>query len=200
MLGSRQFLYVPPIGRMMVFVDGENLTFRYEAMLKAGREVRSEVRHREGIYVWNDNDFLEKFQHFIIRTAYYTAACGSEDFLDEIRSEKTGFHLGAHPRNPLSPPSFATVHSGVLPVVFKKKRNQSSKGVDIRITLDNLSNCYMNNFDSMYLISGDADFIPVIEDVMRRGKKVHVAALSSGASPKLRMAGDSFHLLDDFFF
>ena len=200
MLASHQMLYVPPIGRMMVFIDGENLTIRYEEMLKEGRDVRVEVKHQNGIYVWNDNDFVEHFQHFIVRTMYYTAACGSEDFLDEIRAEIARFHLRAHPRNPLSPPHVATVHSGILPVVFKKPRSKPSKGVDIRITLDILSNCYMNNFDSMYLISGDADFIPVIEDVMRRGKKVHVAALSSGASSKLRVAGDSFHLLDHFFF
>ncbi len=60
------------------------------------------------------------------------------------------------------------------------------------MTLDILSNVHQNNLDTVYLVSGDGDFIPLIEECIRFGKHVHVAALSSGLSPELRYVADQF--------
>ena len=40
---------MPNLGRMMVFVDGENLVKRFEAMLKDGRTIGNGVAHKKGV-------------------------------------------------------------------------------------------------------------------------------------------------------
>jgi uncharacterized LabA/DUF88 family protein len=60
------------------------------------------------------------------------------------------------------------------------------------MTIDILSNTYRNNVDTIFLISGDGDYIPIVEEVMRYGKKVYVAALSSGLNRRLRIVPDMF--------
>lgn len=87
------------------------------------------------------------------------------------------------------------------PRVFKKpKKNVSGKGVDIQMTVDILTHTFQNNIDVIYLLSGDGDYIPLINEVMRAGKQVYVAAFSSGLSPKLKTVADEFTLLDDIYF
>jgi uncharacterized protein (TIGR00288 family) len=54
--------------------------------------------------------------------------------------------------------------------------------------------------DVLYLMSGDGDFLPLIQETMRLGKEVYVAALSSGLNPALRYSVDSFDDLDTIFF
>jgi uncharacterized LabA/DUF88 family protein len=198
---SQQYSYVPPVGRMMVFVDGENLVHRYEAMLGDDRLERETTKRKKGIYVWNDIMNIDQYGHLITRTSYYTSCTGDEDFIIGIKNDISAFYLEAHQHSPLEPPGGVRVHNGVKPVVIRKtQKNRSSKGVDIQITIDILSNCYQKNFDAIYLLSGDADFIPVIEEVMRHGKKVFVGAFSSGLSPNLKVVGDGFWELDKYFF
>ena len=67
------------------------------------------------------------------------------------------------------------------------------------MTLDILTNVYQNNLDTVYIVSGDGDFIPLIKECIRFGKHVHVAALSSGLSPELRYEADQFLLLDNMY-
>ncbi len=54
--------------------------------------------------------------------------------------------------------------------------------------------------DRVYLATGDGDFIPLISEVMRRGKQVELLAFSSGLSPLLRSRVDRLHIIDDIFF
>lgn len=62
------------------------------------------------------------------------------------------------------------------PQVFKKSpRQQKSKGVDITATKDMLRHAYANNYDGTALIAGDGDYIPLVDEVKRRGKNVFVA-------------------------
>ena len=68
------------------------------------------------------------------------------------------------------------------------------------MTVDILTHTFQNNIDIVYLLSGDGDYIPLINEVMRAGKQVYVAAFSSGLSPKLKTVADKFTLLDDLYF
>jgi uncharacterized protein (TIGR00288 family) len=86
------------------------------------------------------------------------------------------------------------------PTVLSKTKNRSGKGVDIQMTVDILSHVYQNNADTIYLVSGDGDYAPVLLEARRMGKQVFVAALSSGLSPKLRLLADRFIDLDTLFF
>ena len=47
------------------------------------------------------------------------------------------------------------------------------------------------------VISGDGDYIPVYEEVMRQGKQVSVGALTLGLNPRIPSRVDYFEYLDD---
>jgi len=198
--GSNQIMRdpMPNLGRMMVFVDGENLVFRFEAMLKNGRKVGNRVAHRKGVYVWIPRT-VRVGLHVVTRATYYTYATGDEEKLRNISKEIKTLQFrqysvpGQH--------STSQLINTFSPKVFKKEKGRpSGKGVDIQMTLDILSNVYQDNLDTVYLVSGDGDFRPVIEECIRFGKHVNVAALSSGLNPDLPIAADQFTDLDVMYF
>ncbi len=189
---------MPNLGRMMVFVDGENLVKRFEAMLEEGRVAGNGVVHKKGVYVWIPAT-VRVGLHAVSRATYYTYAEGNEEKLRAIREEikELEFRQYYVPNEP----STGKLRKTLYPIVFKKRKNaRSGKGVDIQMTLDILSNVYRNNVDTVYLVSGDGDFKPVIDECIRFGKHVHVAALSSGLNPDLKHWADKFTDLDVMYF
>jgi uncharacterized LabA/DUF88 family protein len=58
---------------------------------------------------------------------------------------------------------------------------------------------FSNLFDIAVLVAGDADFVPVVEEVKRKGVMVTVAGVSASVADDLRRASDRFIeiLLDD---
>ncbi|MGD7035160.1 hypothetical protein [Methylotuvimicrobium buryatense] len=45
---------LPNLGRMMVFVDGENLVLRFQAMVAEGRMPIDDIAYEKDIYVWSN--------------------------------------------------------------------------------------------------------------------------------------------------
>jgi uncharacterized LabA/DUF88 family protein len=81
--------------------------------------------------------------------------------------------------------------------VFKKPaKSRSGKGVDIRLCVDVLGHVYRGNTDAVLLMSGDGDFEPLIEEVMRAGVQVFLSAFSDGLNPRLRHIVDAIYELD----
>jgi uncharacterized LabA/DUF88 family protein len=67
---------------------------------------------------------------------------------------------------------------------------------------DFLSNAFLNNYDATVLIAGDADYIPMINEVKRIGKSVYVIFFHEnglGLSRNLQVASDVFFKIDDSF-
>ena len=118
-----------------------------------------------------------------IRAHYYTSAVGDENKLEELRQHL--WEIGFHGE------------------VFKKeKQQQKSKGVDITLARDFLSNAYMNNYDAAVLIAGDADYLPIVNEVKRMGKLVYIIFFhgeGSGLSRKLHISSDQFFNISDSF-
>jgi uncharacterized LabA/DUF88 family protein len=87
--------------------------------------------------------------------------------------------------------------------VFKKStKSAKAKGIDIALTKDMLSNAFLNNYDVAVLITGDADYVPVLSEVKRLGKLVYVLAFVEGAAKiatELRITADRFFSLDGAF-
>jgi len=189
---------LPSLGRMMVFVDGENLVFRYQAMLEEGREPRDDVNHEKDAYVWQSNTVRPGLNH-VIRAWYYTYAVGDDSKIFEI-TEKIKSLRYSQFSDPRANIVTGKLLRNLYPKVFRKIRGKKAKGVDIQLTVDILSNVYMNNVDSIFLVSGDGDYKPVIEEAIRFGKNVYVAALSSGLNKDLKNAADSFIDLDGQYF
>jgi uncharacterized LabA/DUF88 family protein len=197
----QEHVVLPPLGRMMVFVDGENLVQRFQAMVAEGRELREDARiaHEKDIYVWSPNFSVRTGLNQVVRASYYTYAFGDNNRIQQIKDSIKDLPSGQY-----SDPRIHWVGGSLLnslyPVVFKKERGKKAKGVDIQLTVDILSNVYKDNVDSIYLISGDGDYKPVIEEAIRHGKHVYVAALSSGLNKELKYIADQFIDLDAYYF
>lgn len=72
------------------------------------------------------------------------------------------------------------------------KRKVRQKGVDTLIAVDMVAGAYSQLFDIAVLVAGDADFVPVVEEVKRRGVMVAIAGRSNSTSSELMAAADRF--------
>lgn len=182
---------------MMAFIDGENLCHRWHNMSKEKQSSQSVITNNKEaggcpIYVWHP-ETIQTPSHVILRATYYTSAKGDDveirnlrDKIRELTFNRQDFTSGL-PNN-------------LTPFVGKKKPDGRSKMVDIKMTLDILTHCYNDNLDTAYIVAGDADYCPIIDELLRHGKQVHLAFLSSGLSPDLRQMADVFTDLDAIYF
>lgn len=181
------------IPRSMIFADGENLVARYENMVKNGARPKESVVYEPGSYVWHER--ISKFLLLdIVRVSYYTSIVGDTDKVLKIKKCISkiiySFHDGAH-----------AGRAQIVPCVFKKEsKNQKTRNVDINIIIDVMRASYLSDITNIFLLSGDGDYLPLIEEVMRHGKIVTVAAFSSGLNSSIPNVVDEFRCLDDFFF
>ena len=177
----------------MIFIDGENLLLRYEAMLADGRKLNSDspIQHKKGEFVWSHNA-TQSINVDIVRASYYTSHVGDADSVQNLEKLIAG----------LSCYSGLTKTSVLLnPHVFKKAaRERKSRSVDINITIDVLRHCYQKDIGAAVIISGDGDYIPLVKEAMKTGTRVYVGALSSGLNAALPLVCDQFWMLDAHFF
>jgi uncharacterized LabA/DUF88 family protein len=175
------------------FIDGENLVMRYQAMLAEGRTPLPGTPHRKDVYVFPRSPEKTSVGD-IRRISYYTSAAGDDDRIQEIAAE-------LHALQYRCTDSTTTKEGHLHPRVFKKaKQTQKTRSVDINITIDALRHATNGTARHISIYSGDADFIPLIEELMHLGVDVHVKAFSSGLSPRMKTVADEFFLLDSFFF
>lgn len=183
-------VYARPTRRIMVFVDGENLVFRYQSMLRRGYVPRDDnLLHLPDVCVWHSSFTQLAQQHEILRVTYYTYAVGDDARLKEVRETIRRQIFGKHMASLLP--------NSLTPCVFKKStREQSGKGVDIKLAVDLLGHVYRRNVDSVLLLSGDGDYAPLIEEAQRGGVQVYLSAFSDGLNPALRNIADQLYELD----
>lgn len=171
----------PTLIRSMVLIDGENILSRFEAM-KKDRTPVSGLEYIPNLLVWH-RDFIQDVEwQRRVRVSYYTTVVGDEDAVVNAREQiaKLIHFGGGHGLR-------------ICPFVFKKpKREEKTKNVDIAITIDALRAAYQDQIDQLYLFSGDGDYIPLVHEVMRQGKRVIIGAFSSGLNPELKRVGDGF--------
>lgn len=179
--------------KVAVFVDGENLVFRYQEMLKSGRQPHPDVTHFPDHFVWSKR-ILFYGRFYVSRLTYYTSATGDEQQINTITDRIRGVHFYSKDgENGLAEP--------IVAKVFKKSsKSQKSRHVDINITLDALVAAFTHSIDTIILITGDGDFVPVVRELMHRGLKVHCLGLSSGLNPELQRTPDYSQVFDELFF
>lgn len=180
----------PIFRRMMVFVDGENLVRRYEDMKKTNPSKPS-IIHRNGVYAWSPYTIVHSL-HEILRATYYTSSPGNDEVHQQIRDDIR--------KMTFVKPVQSGLPTNLSPWVGKRTQDGRSKAVDIRLVVDTVLHCHADNLDTVYLVTGDGDFLPVIKEAIRSGKQVHLAALSSGLNYKLRDYVDKFIDLDSVYF
>ena len=80
--------------------------------------------------------------------------------------------------------------------MLQKVKGRPSKGVDIALTCDMLSHASHDNYDVAVLIAGDGDYVPLVDEVKRLGKLVHLVFFqSTGLNPKLTCPQEWYHIL-----
>ena len=176
----------------MTFIDGENLTIRYQNMREdEENKLNPSVIHQRNVLAYHPHlaDTLSHGSN-LLRVNYYTSLSGDDVAQTELRGIITGLKWKTK-----------TSEGHVVPRVFHKpKQSERSRHVDIAITMDILRHCYLGHVDAIWLVSGDKDYLPLIREVMSMGKRVFVAALSSGLAPELPLTADRFFNLDEWFF
>ena len=74
--------------------------------------------------------------------------------------------------------------------LVERSKGEREKGIDIMLATDMLVHAVWNNYDVAILISGDADFEPLIRRVRDLGKKVYISFYPYAIAEKLREASD----------
>ncbi|MCG8038560.1 MAG: NYN domain-containing protein [Candidatus Thiodiazotropha taylori] len=181
--------------KSVLLIDGENLVFRYQEMLKEGKLPLKDTIHIENCFVWNSS-FLDIFEfNDIIRVAYYTTVVGDEDKVTEVKEKisQSEYHFVT-----LAEQNWVGT---LVPYVYKKNKNgMKTKSVDINLTIDALRYAYGDSVDQIIIMSGDGDYIPVLREIMGRGKMVQAIALSNGLNPEIKYNVDDLIIIDDYIF
>lgn len=158
--------------RVMVFVDGENLAIRYKEELGEKSPV-GHIHYEPDVYVWSP--YLSRIhgpQNYI-RRYFYTCTAGDDLYIDRIEH--------------------ALLKSGIdAPRIFKKKKGGRSKRVDITLATEMLMHAHRKNYDIAVLVSGDEDYVPLVEAVQDEGRQVVLWALKNGLSPALKKTCDHY--------
>ena len=91
--------------------------------------------------------------------------------------------------------------SQLIPFVRKKSAKSRKESVcDIAIAVDVMRACYRDHAHSIWIVSGDGDFVQLLHEVVHSGKHIYAAAFSSGLNEEIPLVVDEFFCLDDFFF
>ena len=79
--------------KSILIVDGENLTFRYQEILKTGRKPKDDVIHIPDVFVWH-RDISRLWMLDFYRVLFYSSVVGDEPKIREIKDaiSKQIFH------------------------------------------------------------------------------------------------------------
>ena len=180
--------------KTIILIDGENLLLRYNDMCASGATPKSNVIHKPDAFVWKP-DITEKDLYQLIRVSYYTTYVGDDAAIDALSSEIASLQYKYNSGQGIRG------EGTVNPHVYKKsKKSAKTKSVDINISIDALRHTYNGSIEKLLLVSGDGDYLPLIQEVMRQGITVRIGAFSNGCHPALKFVPDDFLNLDELFF
>lgn len=185
------------VPKVQAFVDGENLVMRYQAMVDAGANPREGVVHVPNSFVWHPD--VTTWSCFDMqRVTYYTSASGDQQNVADLRKRIAGTHFDySHEFDHGVPQGSAQL----VPKVFHKiTKSQKTRNVDINIVIDMMRAAHTSSVELLLLLSGDGDYLPVIEECMRQGKTVWAMSFSSGLNQNIPTSVDLYVDLDDIFF
>ncbi len=162
--------------RVAIFIDGSNL---YNGM----RDNLSNTRVNLQMLV---KQLLNKRK--LQRTYYYNATL-TDDYENDLREGQTRFFESLR-RIP-----YVTVRLGRL-----HRRQDGSlveKGIDVAIAVESLSLAFEDAYDTAIIVSGDGDYVELVEALKRKGKHVECGMFKNQSAGVLLEYVDVFHPLDD---
>lgn len=81
-------------------------------------------------------------------------------------------------------------------ITRKNARRNEQKGVDVNIAVDMLMHTYRKNMDKAYLLTGDADFIPLVKSLVNEGMYVTLIYDKKSTSNDLLLEVDDNIVID----
>ncbi len=172
---NQKIVYRYPNERVAIFIDGGNMFHAINAM-------KIKINYKKLI------DILKK-DRWLLRAYFYTGV-PSGDLPKEIREQlkkQQGF---------LNELQNLGIKVKTIPLK-KTPEGYIEKGIDILIATDMISLAFKDGYDTAILVSGDSDFVPVVEKIQELGKRVETAAFKKTSSYELRRVSDEFILLDN---
>lgn len=166
--------------RVMIFVDGENLAIRYKEEL-GDRASVGHVVCVPDVYVWSHYASRKNGPEEYIRRYYYTSCRGDEQARTDLEDQLRIAGIEA-------------------PRVFPRTKTGRSKQVDITLATEMLTHAHRDNYDIAVLVSGDGDYVPLVDAVKSEGKRVALWALETGLSPKLKRSADHYWNIGELLF
>jgi uncharacterized LabA/DUF88 family protein len=162
--------------RLAIFIDGSNL---YNGM----RDNLASTRV-------NLNELIKQLlgERQLMRTYYYNAPL-TDDYEHELREGQQRFFESLR-RIP-----YVTVRLGRL-----HRRHDGSlveKGIDVTLAVDALGLAHVDAYDTALLVSGDGDYVELVEALKRLGKHVECTMFRNQSAGILLEYVDVFHPLDE---
>ena len=174
--GDDPYRITPGDERVAVFIDGSNL---YNGMRENLQNTRV-----------NMTEFIDQLRRDrpLFRTYYYNATL-TDDYDEDLRDGQQRFFESLR-RIP-----YVTVRLGRL-----HRRQDGSlveKGIDVALAVEALSLAYQDAYDSALLVSGDGDYVELVEGIKRTGKHVECAMFKNQSAGILLEYVDIFQPLDE---
>jgi uncharacterized LabA/DUF88 family protein len=117
------------------------------------------------------------------------------DAIDETADEAEALRMDEYLRRVENLPEVKVGNPGFLRRAARRGREQ--KGVDVQLAVDALEWAYGRHNAAIALVSGDADFAPLMEAIRHTGTYAFVVAWEQHLAPPLRSAADRVILLED---
>jgi uncharacterized LabA/DUF88 family protein len=186
------------IEQTLIFVDGENLVYRYQEMLALGHVPRPDNVYIKDCFVWNQR-VLDDHLWRVKRLSYYTSVVGDDNKLREVREKISETQFVCTTGKTAESTSIR--NGQIVPFVRKKSARSRKESIcDIAISVDVMRACYRDHAETIWIFSGDGDFVQLIAEVVHSGKCAYVSAFSSGLNDEIRYVVDEFLPLDKHFF
>jgi len=170
-----KIVYRYPSEKVVIFIDGGN-------MFHATNALKLKINYKKLV------DVLKR-DRWLLRAYFYTGV-PSGDLPKEVREQlkkQMGF---------LKELQNLGIKVKTMPLK-KTPEGYIEKGIDILIATDMISLAFKNAYDTVVLVSGDSDFVPVVEKIQELGKRVENASFKKTSSYELRRVCDEFILLDN---
>jgi len=180
----------------MIFIDGENIVMRFQEMCKiykvCDHNYPDNAKHEKDVYLWYSHMVPDIGLHEIVRCTLYTYVQGSDCDRDRIESDIKKLKFWRHGNS--------TLPNTITPKIFIKRKGMKAKGVDISISVDALSHAAKDHYDTAVILSGDGDYLRLIDEIQSFGKQCYVGSFSEGCHPRMKIVPDMYFSLDDFLF
>lgn len=158
---------------MAVFVDGENLAVRFAAACRdKQQDPRCLLHYEEGTFAWSIYLHVAIRQEFPTGPIhYFTSVSGDDAKRDSLVGRVKRY--------------------GLVPHVRKRRKNDKSKGVDVALAVAATVYAIEKKPERILLISGDADFVPLVQLCRQRYAHVSVWSFPIGLSPEVEREADA---------